>query len=380
MSELKYWLWLTTMQGMTNAKIGQLLKKFFRPSNIFNSSKLDFEDVSLLKPADVLSLCNKSLEKAEDLLKECFYKEINIITVDDYNYPQRLSNIFANPYILYYKGNFPDFDNVLSLAMVGSRRASLYGAECAQNLAYELSKKGIIIVSGMAKGIDTYAHKGALNAGGITCAVLGCGVDVVYPKENKELYYYIQKNGAIISEYPPGTSPMPYNFPARNRIISGISVGTVVVEAGITSGSLITADFALEQGRDVFAVPGAINAPGSLGTNLLIKDGAKIVTNVEDIWEEYKLLYNDSSNENNTQNKDNNIDIKGLLEQSEAYNSLSSDEKLIVASLSNEPIHIDELSRITGIRMSKLTSAITMLEMRGIIEQRAMKSIVLCNI
>jgi DNA processing protein len=221
----------------------------------------------------------------------------------------------------------------------------------------------------MARGIDTSAHKGALKAGKKTIAVLGCGVDIVYPKENTKLMEYIINNGAVISEFPPGTYPKPGNFPARNRIISGLAYGTVVVEAGERSGSLITADFALEQGRDVFAVPGNIDNYNSIGTNNLIKQGAKMVTCVEDVLEELPINNIELCNTNNGITKINDS----------VYLDLSNEEKIIISHLSTTPIHIDELCRKLGYSMQKINSILTLLEVKGLVAQIPGKYFALVN-
>jgi DNA processing protein len=209
---------------------------------------------------------------------------ITVITDRDESYPENLFNIYDRPPLLYIKGNLQKED--INIAIVGSRLASTYGKFITERISRELAMKGITIVSGMARGIDSAAHRGAIAAQGRTVAVLGCGLDIIYPPENKNLFSDIVQNGAVISEYPPQTQPLSAHFPARNRIISGISYGVVVVEAGEKSGSLITARLALEQGREVFAVPGSIDSVGSRGTNKLIKQGAKLIENIDDILED----------------------------------------------------------------------------------------------
>lgn len=220
----------------------------------------------------------------EQIMKGCF----DIVTIDDDDYPPMLRAIEQAPYVLFYRGRLEALRQ-LCFAVVGSRRASPYGRKIARELARDLAAEGVVVVSGLARGIDSEAHQGAVDAGGATVAVMGSGVDVVYPTENRRLYEKIQEMGAIVSEFVPGSYPEAHHFPRRNRIISGLSRGVVVVEARQKSGALITADFALEQGRDVFAVPGPVSSETSRGTNNLIKQGAKLVSSAQDILEEYTI-------------------------------------------------------------------------------------------
>jgi DNA processing protein len=224
------------------------------------------------------------------------------LSLSSSDYPEYLKEIFDPPTVLYYFGDVKPDD--VCMGIVGSRKSSEYGKNTAKSFASKLSQNGFAVVSGMARGIDTKAHEGALESEGKTYAIIGSGLDIVYPPENKKLMQKIIDNGAVISEFPPGTKPNPYNFPIRNRIISGMSLGVIVVEAGLRSGSLITANLALEQGRDVFAVPGNINRIINKGSNKLIKEGAKLVENIDDILEEYKTFINlDKSNNIKKNNK-----------------------------------------------------------------------------
>ncbi len=280
----KYWIWLSMLREVGNISKKKLLDKYKTPERIYN---LTYEELIQLK-----WLNNKKIENILDKkIRECLgeyienmiRKEIDIITINERLYPKRLKEIYDAPVCIYIKGN----KNILNknmIGIIGCRQASEYGIKAEKYFSYNLSKKGIIIVSGLAKGIDSFSHIGTIEANGKTIAVVGNSLDIVYPKEN---YYLekqiIQKEGAIISEYPLGVKPEKINFPARNRIISGISKGVIVVEAKRKSGTLITVDFALEQGRDVYVVPGNINSINSVGTNDLIKQGARLVTNYEEI-------------------------------------------------------------------------------------------------
>lgn len=265
---------------------------------------------------------------------------------EDEEYPGSLRNIHNAPFVLYYQGNLTLLQD-MGIAIVGARKASQYGRIVARKLASELAAAGAVIVSGMARGIDTEAHRGALEAG-VTIAVLGSALDCPYPPENKKLYQLIAEKALVVSEFPAGTRPEPGNFPMRNRIICGLSRGVVVVEAGQRSGALITADFALEQGRDVFAVPGPINSSSSVGTNHLIQQGAKLVCSVEDIVEEYPGWI-----------------IHDKMER-QAVN-LSGEEQDLLQFMGGEACHIDVLMEKTGIDIGQLSTLLLKLEFQGII-------------
>ncbi|HPD01412.1 MAG TPA: DNA-processing protein DprA, partial [Acetivibrio sp.] len=269
-NKIKYWIWLSSVPGVGAVKSRKLLEHFKDIESVWNAKGDELVILPFLSRTDVINLTDEKIKKNADIQLENILKHgIKAVTIEDDMYPVSLKNIYDPPIVLYMKGNIEKDEKFL--AIVGSRRASSYGIKMAQTIAAELSKYGITVVSGMARGIDSYAHKGAIEAGGRTIAVLGCGLDIVYPSENKKLMENIISSGACVSEYLPGTSPIPGNFPARNRIISGISLGVIVIEAGERSGSLITADFALEQGREVFALPGNVNNYNSTGTNKLIK-------------------------------------------------------------------------------------------------------------
>ncbi len=268
-------------------------------------------------------------------------------------YPDNLKNIYNPPEELFVDGEILPSDNN-AIAIVGTRRASYYGMEQCEKLSYDLAIRGITIISGMARGIDSAAHRGALKAKGRTIAVLGSGHNHIYPPENKKLYGEIVKNGAVVSEYEPDIPPFRTNFPRRNRIISGMSKGVVIIEAPRKSGALITADFALEQGRDVFALPGNISSVRSSGTNALIKEGAKLVEGISDILEELK----------------NVIDIKEIdsADSKPGLEKCSSDEKMIFGILSDKSKSIDEISSIANLPVYKISEALLKLELKRLIK------------
>lgn len=355
--QLIYWVWLNSIPGFGSTKCGQLLNLFEHPKNIWYATEAELSKVPFLNSKGIKLLRDgKFREDAARYLKVAKEQKINIITIRDENYPYYLKNIYDPPIILYVRGNI--LKNEKCIAVVGARRATYYGLKMAESLSYALAGVGLTVVSGMARGIDTYAHKGAKEAGR-TIGVLGCGTGIAYPPENKGLITEVTKKGAIISEYPPGTPPVSSNFPARNRIISGMSIGVVVIEAGERSGSLITAEFALEQGREVFAVPGNINSLNSKGTNKLIKDGAKIVTSVEDILEE---LINYGITDTVTKSSEKTYDES-------LFKGLSSEERRLVECLKLEPLHIDELAKKSGFNVNVVGSLLVMLELKGVVDQ-----------
>ena len=280
-------------------------------------------------------------------------KKIIYVSQKHYAYPETLKNIIDKPSGLYVRGNLPD-ERKKAVAIVGARNCSVYGAKAAEEFAFTLAKAGVEIISGMARGVDAAAHWGALQAGGSTYAVLGCGADICYPKSNRKLYEELVQNGGIISEYPNGTAPINWHFPQRNRIISGLADLVLVVEAREKSGSLITADFALEQGKDVYAVPGGIYDSYSKGCNQLIKQGAGIALSAEDLLGEMGLICEKTTNKSK---KNNNL--------------LATKEKLVYSHLCLYPKTLDELVRETEIPMNQLFEILLDLEMGGYIREIA---------
>lgn len=283
---MKYWIWLASIEGLGPVKKFALLNKFETVKRIYNATEKE-----ILKVDGMSDKIVQNMQKAKDAkLLEKYEKyilknDIKIINISDDNYPAKLKNIYAPPITIFAKGDI-SLLNSKSIAIVGSREPSKYGIYVAEKFSTELSKEGITIISGLAKGIDTFAHIGALSSFGKTIAVLGSGIDVVYPKENAKYYREISEKGLIISEYIVGTAPESKNFPQRNRIISGLSDGVLVVEARKNSGTMITTDFALEQGKELYVIPGNITSNLSAGTNNLIKEGAKLVTDVYEILED----------------------------------------------------------------------------------------------
>ncbi|HHV97719.1 MAG TPA: DNA-protecting protein DprA [Clostridiaceae bacterium] len=356
-NEVKYWVWLSSLSKIPVSKLNSLINLFETPYNIYFAEESSLRKLPSFTETMLQQLMDKKLkDEANKHLENLYKNKIGIVTIKDELYPYYLKNIYDPPIVLYYKGKLMKNEN--AIAFVGARKATSYGMQVAENLSYEAAMRGFTVVSGMARGIDTYAHKGALKAQGRTIAVLGCGLDIIYPKENMELMENIINNGAVISEYLPGTAPIKLNFPARNRIISGISLGIVVVEAAAGSGSLITATHALEQGREVFAVPGNIDRVNSEGTNMLIKEGAKLVMGINDILEELSIYNSETKT------------IKAShFEDQSRFKGLDNEERKIVECLAREPMYIENLAQTLGFSIKYINPILTMLELKGVIEQ-----------
>ncbi len=347
-------IWLNSINGVGNKTIDILINHVGNIKDIWNLSNNEIYSIKGINKKVKNSIIKSKTEKYIcNLMNKIIKLDIKVLTIIDKEYPSRLKNIFNSPKVLYIKGDLKEQDK-LCIAIVGSRKATFYGKWAAEKISKELAQSGVTVISGMARGIDTKAHYGALASKGRTIAVLGSGIDIIYPKSNTGLFEDIKNNGCIITEYPPGMKPVSHNFPQRNRIISGLSLGVLVVEATKKSGSLITVSHALEQGKEVFALPGNINSIYSKGTNALIKDGAKLVTNTNDILEEIIEL-KDSFIETD----ENKIDIE----------KLTSDEKKVIKTIIEGPIHIDMISYNTNISISKLNSILTVLEMKSLIKQ-----------
>lgn len=359
-----YLLGLSCVPGLGAIKIKDLLECFGDVASVWYASTRELkrvEGIGLLAEEIV-----KHREKVniDALVKNLEKENIGYITILDDNYPEILKNIYDPPPVLFYKGEL-SFEEP-AVAIVGSRRSTGYGRKVAEKLAYELAQRGITIVSGLARGIDTHGHLGALKARGRTIAVTGSGLDIIYPPENKKLYNQIVEKGLVLSEYPPGVKPHPGNFPRRNRIISALSLGVVVVEAARRSGSLITADLALEQGKEVFAVPGNIDRPGSQGTNNLIKLGARLVTGVNDILEELFLFketkFTGTSAPDNLVSRESG---KGVI-----YPELNEEEKRLIEIIQEETeLHINEIIERSGWPAARVNTVLLKLELKGLISR-----------
>ena len=292
MSDVRYWLWLSLKIAPGSAAIDTILQHFsYDAKEVFKASEKDLERVPGLKNELIDALMDKSLEETKDIYSWCMTQNVGLLAYDSPLYPERLRSIPHPPLLLYYKGKLPDFDKYLCIATVGTRKITEYGKREGYVISRDLALAGAIVVSGMARGVDSICHRGVLDAGGHTIAVLGCGINRIYPPENGPLMDEITLSGTVITEYKPDTPPIGSHFPVRNRIISGLCQGTLVVEADENSGALITARTASQQGRDLFALPGKVDEKNSQGTNALIQDGAKMVTSAHDILSEYEFYY-----------------------------------------------------------------------------------------
>ncbi len=285
-----FWVWLAEAVGSANADFRRLMYLYETPYNLFHADSAEIERIDGVSPRTIKGVLQKDLRRPTQILSDCDRLGIRILTYQEQSiYPKLLMDIKAPPIVLYYTGELPRFDSILSVGMVGTRRMSEYGMQAAYRIAYELASAGVTVVSGMAEGIDGVSAAGAIRAGGKTVAVLGCGINVAYPSHHAPLMQRIRETGTLISEYPPSTRPYPYHFPLRNRLISAFSRGTFVVEAGLGSGSLLTAAEAIRQSKEVFALPANLGLRDAEGTNGLLRDGARMVTCAADILRRFQL-------------------------------------------------------------------------------------------
>lgn len=286
-----YWIWLQKCLGCSNPKVNTILRFYPSITDFYEGGQQEWRLCGCFTKKEFSNLCTYTIQDAREIYDRCKKLGYKIVTPDSPEYPQLLKEIYEPPAVLYVNGILPDVDNILAIAMVGTRNATPTGKKLAYSISYDLAKNGVAVISGGALGIDTSAHNGALAAGGTTICVLGCGINYSYLMTNAQMRSKITNSGAVISEYPPDTPPQKYSFPKRNRIISALSQGVLVVEAGEKSGALITASTALSQNKDVFAIPGQVTNAFAFGTNSLIKQGAIPVTNAQDIINEYSEKY-----------------------------------------------------------------------------------------
>lgn len=358
MENLLSWFKLKGVPGIGNHLFKRLIDRFKLPEHVFEASDADLATVQGISPrliasmrkAVVPSVARRDIERAHE-------KGYTILTMADRNYPPLLLQIPDPPAYLYAYGD-PSFVKTRNISIVGTRNPTRYGMQTAERFGKDLTVFDIVVASGMARGIDTAAHIGAIKGRGKTIAVLGSGFECIYPAENVKLFHTIAEHGCVFSEFPLSTPPEPHNFPFRNRIISGLSLGTVVIEAAAKSGSLITARLAADQNREVFAVPGNVHSLKSAGTHALIKQGAALVVDARDIVEELEYLLNPPADRNHPETDP----IRNLP-------PLSEDETLVFHSLGPYPIHIDELGRKVSMDSGKLSGILFQLELKGIVHQ-----------
>lgn len=383
-----------------------LLEHFGSPEAVFFAEEEEFKKIEGLGKAEIDSLIHKNLIGARKILAECENRGFRVITINDAEYPARLKNISNPPIILYVGGRLPAVDEEAAVAVAGTRDCTPYGIKTAERIGYEIAKAGGLVVSGLARGIDSAATRGALRAGGRVVGVIGSGLDVVYPPQNRALFNDVMSTGAIISEYPPGTEAYRSNFPARNRILSGISVGVVIIEAPRHSGALITAARALEQGRDVFSVPGNVDAAACEGSNRLLLEGAIPAVSGFDIMEEYMSLYpeklgragsiktvpldplmtkklinrelaGENAPLNPTKKEIDNTESMAYIDLVIRSGELSETESAVISTVKTGEMYVDDIIAGSLLPAPEVLSALTMLEIKGHILRRAGNRIVL---
>ncbi len=359
-----YYIWLQLCLGQGSKTFTTLLEDAILPNDIYSMSSLERKKLGFFSKGEIEKLANTPIDSATKIIEQCKQKGIALIKYDDDNYPKTLKSIANPPIVLYVKGKIPDFDNNPVITIVGPRKVSEFGKKAAYSLGYRLGKAGFIVVSGGAVGSDTYAHIGALKANAKTVLIMGCGFNVSYLEENRPLREHIEKCGCLISEYPPDTPITRFTFPVRNRLISALSLGTVVIEGGMRSGALLTANHAIEQGRDVFVIPGSPEKAEYKGSNLLLRDGAKPLLDASDIFNEYIHLFSDKINIEKAYEKE----LKPVTTQKDKKilnETLSNEAKIVYNCLDTQKFYPDQLN--TGLDGSRLLSALTELEMEFII-------------
>lgn len=395
MSGLKYWLWLTTRQGLDARSVLTVLDYFVTPERAYYADREEYDQLPI-PPRARIGLYSKELDTADRILGDCQRLSLRIMTLRDGDYPERLRQISTPPAVLYIRGKLFDFDEEPAIAVVGSRKPSQYGEMAAAKLGLELAAGGALVLSGIAEGLDTCALKGALKAGGPVVSVLGGGIDVPYPAVNRYLYEDVAAAGALISEYPPGTEHKGFHFPRRNRILSGLSLGVLAVECKLHSGTMSTVRHAMDQDRDIFAIPGAINAPMSEGTNWLIQQGAKLVTRGEDILEEYRDRFPgrlgrreplspqaEQQRLEDMEREETALPVKQetpvqeerppleRVSKAEQAGRFTDDQLAILRALGEESRSAEELVEQTGIPARRILSALTMLQVERAVEEGA---------
>ncbi|MBQ7466054.1 MAG: DNA-processing protein DprA [Oscillospiraceae bacterium] len=383
MSDVRYWIWLATLPGLTDRQRWRLLEAWKTPQGVFDRSLEEIAAAAELRPGQRNKLKKTPLSAAEGMLSRCREKHIFVLPYDDPCYPRRLADIFAPPLVLYGLGQRQQLDDEAAVAVVGTRKASPYGVRMAERMGGDLAALGLTVVSGMAKGIDGCALRGALRAGGYAVAVLGSGVDVVYPAENRELYDELCRRGTVLSAYPPGTKPDRWHFPERNRIISGVSLGTLVVEAPAGhSGALLTADHAAEQGRDVFALPGSVENDASAGCLELLRQGALLASSAEDVAAVYRYRFPHKIKPSLPRRKAAPAEEKPVPQGAPAEEQpyapdpgLTAPQQAILRALSPaEPRLMDEVALATGLPVTAVMAELTLLEIDGYVTKHGAQS------
>lgn len=384
---LLYWLWLAQCNEVKDGVKAALVRQFEDPERLFFAEKQEILDAEIegLTGEHLDILLQHDLSAAEETLSDCAKAGLQVLTYDSPLYPKRLKAIYDPPIVLYYRGTLPDFDKLPTIGVVGTRHPSVYGRQAAKRLGGEITAAGGLVVSGLAEGIDGAAMEAALSAGFPAVGVLGCGADVVYPRKHKALFQETERLGCILSEYAPGSPPLGWHFPRRNRIISGLSCGVVVVEAPERSGSLLTAKHALEQGRDVFVVPGNVDMESFRGSNRLLRSGAIAVSSGRDVMEEYDLLYPEKllpkkglDKPKKAEKQEPKPEAPEILKkktidngnpppysgQNDILQGLSADEQTVMTAIGTGIESVDDVIAKTGLPSGKVLGILTMLEIR----------------
>lgn len=376
------WIWLQTALGYCHSAVNKVAEGLASPEELMGASQKALESLQLFTPRQVMALSVTKTDAAKRIQEECCRHGYEIITPQEEAYGQRLKNIPLMPAVLYVDGNLKNFDHLPAIGMVGNRNMTEYGSRAAYQLSCDLASSGFVVVSGLAEGIDAQSHKGAIKGDGYTVAVIGCGLDVDYPRSNHALREIIREQGAVVSEYPPGTQPIPRNFPVRNRIISGFSDGVLVVEGSEHSGSMITAGHALAQNRDVFAVPNSIYEAHASGCFKLLRQGAKMVCEAEDVINEYESRFGDKIVKASLLKKEENGRIspiynketekpKGEKEKNRKKSMpdyLTEEQKMIYALLIEKSSNTQEICHRTGMPIFQVLSCLTELEIYGVVK------------
>lgn len=417
MSSLRYWVWLSSLTDLKPKSRSALISEFGDPESLYFADDRQLSGRCGLSEAELLLLSDKSLDRTNAIFELCHRDNIGIITLKDAIYPERLKNTFDPPVVLYVKGRLPAVDEQAAIAIVGTRGAMPYGLKMARKMGFEVTKAGGLVVTGLAAGVDSAAAEGALRGGGSCLGVLGCGIDQVYPSWNTQLYDDVAIAGALISEYPPKTLGQSRFFPERNRIISGLSLGVTVIEAPARSGALITASRALDQGREVFAVPGNADAPSFAGSNRLIREGAMLVTNGWELMQEFEALFPEKLREpeaekllvshegeakySGSRNVKTPVKTKPTPEESgkgfamlrvktgrkavdnksrreysdleEQLKSLTQRQLHIVSVMDKSSKHVDDIIDESKLTASEVLSELTVLQIKGVITQESGK-------
>jgi DNA processing protein len=369
------WIWLQNVCGAGSPTPHLLLDAFGSSVNrVYEASEEEYSLLPFVKPALISKLKNKSLSKAKEIIAYCENEGVGILTLDSPLYPKRLGRIQSAPIVLYYRGFLVDLDKEVCIAEVGTRNMTEYGYQMSYSMGYDLSRAGAVVVSGMAKGVDGMAHRGALDAGGYTVAVLGNGIERAYPSDHLGLMNEIIRHGAVITEFPPFTPPMGRNFPIRNRIISGLSLGTLVIEAPEKSGALITAETAAKQGREVFAIPGSVLSTAYSVANKLIRDGAKSVSCAEDILRSYSVIYPERINlaaigKAPVSSAIKREEKKVTAAKKESPAGLEPDELAVYNLFGGEPLDFNDICALSGFSAPKVIPILIKLELDDYIEE-----------